>query len=62
MTGVFADALMDTIKAAGLLAVAAVVYAAAMMAIFKAHSNHNKRKRTHKHRAGAGTSAERSRT
>ena len=59
MNGVFADALMDTIKAAGLLAVAAVVYAAAMMAIFKAH---NKRKRTHKHRAGAGTSAERSRT
>ena len=51
MTGVFADALMDTIKAAGLLAVAAVVYAAAMMAIFQAHSNHNKRKggRQHDH-------------
>lgn len=62
MTGVFADALMDTIKAAGLVAVAAVVYAAAMMVIFKAHSNRNKRKRTHKYRAGAGTSAERSKT
>lgn len=62
MTGVAAEALAQTIKAAGLLAVAAVVYAAAMMAIFKAHSDRNKRKRTHKHRAGAGTSAERSRT
>lgn len=60
MNGVAAEALAQTIKAAGLVAVAAVVYAAAMMALFKAHSNHKKRKRTHKHRAGAGTSAERS--
>ena len=62
MNGVATETLMETIKMAGLLAVAAVVCSAAMMAIFKAHSNRNKRKMTRKHRAAAGTSAERSRT